>query len=150
MILKYKEFLVENKINEGSIPVYKGDSFNPVDSIKSSETLRKIQSLLDELSAGNIGEISIVAEIPTQGKNAPDYLKDIYRETGMEEDPYDEETDTYSSRKDYEETIFVDSDFVVVDVDVEKGVVLAEPRSLRNKGVVIEITPNKIEEIFIN
>ena len=149
MILRYKQFLFENSINEGSVPIYRGKSFDPAETIKSTEILKRIQSFLSELSAGNISEINVVAEIPTQGKNTPDYLKGIYSDNEMEDDTYDAENDTYGGRRDYEETIFVDSEFVVVDVDMEKGVVLGQPRSLRNKDVVVEIAPNRIEEIFV-
>lgn len=150
MLLRFNEFLLENNINEGSIPIYRGKSFNPIDSIKTSQIISRIQSFLDEVAAGNISEVTIVAEIPSQGKNAPDYLKDIYKETETEIDDYDSENDTYSGRKDYDETVFVDSEFVVTDVDVENGVVIAEPHSLKGKDIVVEIPPSKIEEIFVN
>lgn len=154
MLLKFREFINESKINEGAVPIYREGSatgsFDPAETIKSTEVLSRIQSLLNELSTGLVKEINVVAEIPSQGKNAPSYLKDLYRDVEDEEDlGYDPETDTYSGRKDYDETIFVDSEFIVTDVDMEKKVLIAEPYSLKNKGIMVEIPENKVEEIFI-
>ena len=155
MVLRYDEFLNESKLNESGIPVYKGSVFTPISTIKRNRLLPEIQSLLDQVASGSIGEITILADIPSQGKNAPEYLKDIMKSVSMEPsgDEYDEETDTYMGNRDIHAedgpNIFVDSEFIVSDVDMEKGVLIAEPFSLRGKGTMVEIAPNQVEEVFV-
>ena len=68
-------------------------------------------------------------------------------------DEYDEETDTYMGNRDIHAedgpNIFVDSEFIVSDVDMEKGVLIVEPFSLRGKGIMVEINPDHVEEVFV-
>jgi hypothetical protein len=70
------------------------------------------------------------------------------------EDEYDPETDVYMgdrSRTADEPTrnIFIDSEFLVKDVDETRGVIIAVPYSLKRKNVMIELTPDIIDEAFI-
>lgn len=156
-ILKFQDFINES-INESGIPLYRGADFSPESTIKRNSLLSDLKNLLTQVANGSLTELSIVAEIPTQGKNTPEYLKDIYREMGMDtsekpEDQYDPETDVYVGRRDHpddtSQNIFVDSQFIVKDVDEKKGTIIATPYSLRKKEIMVEIDPNTVEEVFI-
>jgi hypothetical protein len=157
-ILRFEEFLNESVYNVG-IPLYRGSSFQPERTIKRNKFIGELQDFLSQVANGTLSEITVIAEIPTQGKNAPQYLKDIYAEMGYDpsresEDEYDPETDVYlgdRSRTSDEpsKNIFVDSEFLVKDVDQTRGVIIAVPYSLRGKNVMVELTPDMIDEAFI-
>lgn len=161
-ILSFDGFLNESyfgEISESGIPLYRGTVFTPERVLKRNKLLREIQDLLRQAAEGYIDEVSVLAEIPTQGKNAPQYLKDIYAEMGMsgedEDSMYDPETDVYTGSRDKhpDETgsnVFVDSEFIVKDIDMTKGVILATPNSLKRKGIIVEIDPELVDEVFIN
>ena len=141
-ILKFEEFLNEQSVYNVGVPLYRGNSFEAEKTIKRNALISELQDLLSQVASGALSELTVVAEIPTQGKNAPQYLKDIYSEMGY--DP--------SKDRDMDEpskNIFVDSEFLVKDVDQTRGVIMAVPYSLRRKGVMVEITPEMVEEAFI-
>lgn len=157
-ILRFSDFINEQSVYNVGVPVYMGTSINPEKTIKRNKLLPELQDYLAQVMAGTLSEITLVAEIPTQGKNAPQYLKDIYAEMGYdaskEDDMYDEETDTFMGNRDRtgdepSTNIFVDSEFIVKDVDMTKNVILGTPYSLKRKGIVIEIEPSMVEEVFI-
>jgi len=157
-ILRFLEFLNESVYNVG-IPIYRGSSFQPERTIKRNQFIGELQDLLSQVANGTLSEVTVVAEIPTQGKNAPQYLKDIYSEMGYDpskdtEDMYDPETDVYMGDRsrtadEPSKNIFVDSEFLVKDVDQTRGVIMAVPYSLRRKNVIVELTPDMIDEAFI-
>lgn len=157
-ILRFLEFLNESVYNVG-IPLYRGSSFQPERTIKRNQFIGELQDLLSQVANGTLSEVTVVAEIPTQGKNAPQYLKDIYSEMGYDpskdtEDMYDPETDVYMGDRsrtadEPSKNIFVDSEFLVKDVDQTRGVIMAVPYSLRRKNVIVELTPDMIDEAFI-
>ena len=158
-ILKFSDFINENAINESGIPLYKGSIIEPEKTIKRSKLMQELQVLLGQVAEGKIKEISILAEIPTQGKNTPQYLKDIYTEMGAndteEEDQYDPETDVFLGDRDRKvgdpkQNIFVDSEFLVKNVDMEKDIVFGTPYSLKNKGTIVELHKDVIDEIYIS
>jgi hypothetical protein len=141
-ILKFQEFLNEQSVYNVGVPLYRGNSFESEKTIKRNALIPELQDLLSQVASGALSELTVIAEIPTQGKNAPQYLKDIYSEMGY--DP--------SKDRDMDEpskNIFVDSEFLVKDVDQTRGVIMAVPYSLRRKGVMVEITPEMVEEAFI-
>jgi len=157
-ILRFEQFLNESTYNVG-IPLYRGSSFQPERTIKRNKFIGELKDLLSQVANGTLSEITVIAEIPAQGKNAPQYLKDIYSEVGYDpskemEDEYDPETDVYMgdrSRTADEPTrnIFIDSEFLVKDVDETRGVIIAVPYSLKRKNVMVELTPDIIDEAFI-
>jgi len=158
-ILRFEDFLNESVYNVG-IPLYRGTSFQPERTIKRNKFIGELQSLLTQVANGTLSEITVVAEIPTQGKNAPQYLKDIYAEMGYDpskdndDDMYDPETDVYMGNRDRtsdepSRNIFVDSEFIVKDVDATRGVIIAVPYSLKNKNIMVELTPDMVDEAFI-
>lgn len=140
-ILRFGEFLNESVYNVG-VPLYRGTSFEPEKTIKRNALIGELQDLLSQVASGTLSEVTVVAEIPTQGKNTPQYLKDIYAEMGY--DPSKDRDGDEPSRN-----IFVDSEFLVKDIDQTRGVIIASPYSLRRKGVVVEITPDMVEEAFV-
>ncbi len=159
-ILNFESFLNEsNSLNESGIPLYRGAVFTPERVIKRNKLLMDLQDLLSQVAQGSLKEVTVLAEIPTQGKNAPQYLKDIYAQMGIskeeeDESMYDPETDVYMGSRDKhpdeeEGSVFVDSEFVVKDVDMTKGVILATPYSLRKEGVIVELDVETIDEVFI-
>ena len=124
-ILRFQDFLNESVYNVG-IPLYRGSSFQPERTIKRNKFIGELQDFLTQVANGTLSEITVVAEIPSQGKNAPQYLKDIYAEMGYDpsrdqDDMYDPETDVYMGDRsrtadEPSRNIFVDSEFVVKDV----------------------------------
>jgi len=162
-IFDFNAFLNESyyALNETGIPVYMGSNFNSERTIKRNRLLQELQDLLNQVSEGSLSEVTVLAEIPTRGKNAPQYLKDIYSEMGMsdsgedEDSMYDPETDVFQGNRDINQDddtggIFVDSEFIVKEIDMAKGVIIGIPHSLRRKeGVFAEIDPETVEEVFI-
>lgn len=140
MILRFDQF--KGSINEAAIPVYRGGSFDPEKKIKSSSIMDELSKAISDKGNGLISEISIVAEIPTQGKRAPEYLKDVFAKAGIKsgEDMYDE--------RGGEKSVFVDSEFVVQSLDKENGTIRAIPYSMKRKGIEIDIEPSQVIEIF--
>ena len=162
-ILRFSQFINEsNSVNESGIPLYRGADFNPERTIKRNRLLSELQELLGQVMSGDISELTVLADIPTQGKNAPQYIKDIYAEMGiegygeedtveLEDDVYDPETDTYKKAdyEDKERNIFFDSEFIVKEVDMTKGVIIGIPYSLKKKNILVEIDPENVDEVFI-
>jgi hypothetical protein len=163
-ILRFEQFINEsNSVNESGIPLYRGTDFNPERTIKRNRLLQEVQDLLGQVMTGDLTEVTVLADIPTQGKNAPQYIKDIYAEMGiegygeeeettdLEDDVYDPETDTYKKAdyEDKERNIFFDSEFVVKEVDMTKGVIIGIPYSLKRKNILVEIDPENVDEVFI-
>jgi hypothetical protein len=162
-ILSFDSFLNESHfgdVNESGIPLYRDAVFTPEKVLKRNKLLKELQDLLNQVAKGYIDELSVLAEIPSQGKNAPQYLKDIYSEMGVskeedEDSMYDPETDVYTGARDKhpddtDNSVFVDSEFIVKDIDMVKGVILATPHSLKNKDIIVEIHPDLVDEVFIN
>lgn len=157
-ILRFQDFLNESVYNVG-IPLYRGSSFQPERTIKRNKFIGELQDFLTQVANGTLSEITVVAEIPSQGKNAPQYLKDIYAEMGYDpsgdqDDMYDPETDVYMGDRsrtadEPSRNIFVDSEFIVKDVDQTRGVIIAVPYSLKRKNITVELTPDMIDEAYV-
>lgn len=169
----YESFDSTSLLKEGMIPVYDEDlsikdpMALPEMSVKSVQIVETVENLLERKEAGEIQSVTVLAEIPTQGKNAPAYIRDemeierqrmakrkraiygsrIERDDRPEDDHYTDEIN-----------IFVDSEFIVQGVEKNDpiGAVLAIPRSfirkiemdnsLREK-YTIKILPKQIFEI---
>lgn len=161
-VFRFNDFIKKyfNNIKESSIPLYKNNNiFKPEKTVKKTEILFTIKKLLEQQEEGIIKEINVVAEIPTQGKNAPEYLEDVYNE--MEryynekyKDAYDPETGIYMGNryKNPDEPkyyVYIDSEFIIKDVDLEEKILIGTPYSLRHKGIVVKINPDNVDEIHI-
>ena len=152
-ILKFSDFINEQSVYNTGVPLFRGTSFEPERTIKRNKLISELKSLLTQVMNGTLSEITLVAEIPSQGKNAPQYLKDIYSQMGYDpsrdnEDQYDEENDTYLGNRDRtgdepSTNIFVDSEFLVketefadsIDQHIE-GVRTGFARAFKDRGLI--------------
>ena len=157
------------------IPVYNSVEFEknpatkPESSHRANEIVSGIQSLIDRMEMGEISNISVIADIPSQGKRTPQYAKDIIdsekrriaqrmaKERGKEiTNPEELEFDRYGNKRD----IFLDSEFIVdgvVQRPGNKDHIIGIPASLYKKAMEneasrkyysVEIYPDQIEEVY--
>ncbi len=163
----YENFSVK-EVFEAAIPVYNelevsaSGAAEPDFTAKYSELIDIIEEFLERKKAGEIEEITVVADVPTQGKGAPDYVQDIIRKereriaTQMRSQGYNpEEDDIDIDRFGDKRNIFFDSEFVVdsveKDADGKGGKIIAIPYSFYKKGDYTKkahIDPLKIDEVF--
>lgn len=159
---------------KGGVPVYNEDEFNknsnakPAMVIKVPEITSVVNKFIEDQEKGEIEKIVVLAEIPSQGKNAPKYVLDdaaaererqLQRKTAM----YGSRTERSDRPDDDEQTdainIFVDSEFIVKGVinKLGKDYILAIPESKKKKAesskemldyYTVEIEPKQIFEIF--
>jgi hypothetical protein len=152
-----------------AIPVYnelefeKNINVKPEMSIKYSEVAATLKDLLKKKEMGEIQEVLVIAEVPTQGKGAPDYIKDIIaqereriarnyksqRGVNIDDsgkDGFDFDVDRFGNQR----SIFFDSEFLVDRIDVIEGkeYIIGIPVSLKDKGYEAKIAPIKVEEIY--
>ncbi len=157
-------------IYEGVTPVYNEDEVNkninanPVMELKYSEVIPKLRDMLAQQDQGLIKKITIIADVPTQGKGAPDYVQEIiakererlarqYKSSigkSMDAELDPEEFDFDVNRFGDKRTIFFDSEFIVDRIENVGGVdyVIGIPISLKDKGFEAKIAPMKVEEIY--
>jgi aminoglycoside phosphotransferase family enzyme len=161
---------------KGGVPVYNEDEFNkntnakPAMVIKVPEIISVVNKFITDQEKGEIEKIVVLAEIPSQGKNAPKYVLDdaaaererqIQRKTAM----YGSRTERSDRPDDDEQTdainIFVDSEFIVKGVinKLGKDYILAIPESKKKKAesskemldyYTVEIEPRQVFEIFFS
>ena len=78
----FSNFLVKENDIKGGIPIYNETVFmqsnntKPAMMVKSPELVSTLTRLLEDQEKGDIERIIVIAEIPTQGKNAPQYVRD--------------------------------------------------------------------------
>lgn len=150
------------------IPVYNETKFiadvkaPPDQNIKYSEVIPTLQKLLELQKSGEIKKITVVADVPTQGKGTPQYIQDIIQKerqrvalaykakTGKEIDPNSKDFDFDIDRFGNQRTIFFDSEFIVKRIEKigSKDYIIGAPASLEKKGFEAPIAPMKVEEIF--
>lgn len=172
-LLEFESF---EPLNEASlVPVYnnalyvKNPSMDPESQHQAVAVVSAVKSLIDRMEDGEIAKISVIADIPTQGKRAPLYIKDsieaekrriaaqMAREKGKEiTDPEALDFDRFGNKRNF----FFDSEFIVDGVVEEtngKKYVIGIPESLYSKAVKdeesrkyysVEISPDQIEEIY--
>ena len=152
-----------------AIPVFnefefkKNINVKPEMNVKYSEVAATLRDLLKKKEMGEIQEVLVIAEIPTQGKGAPDYIKDIIAQEreriarkykaqrGIDidddkEGDFDFDVDRFGNQR----SIFFDSEFIVDRIDIidGKGYIIGIPVSLKDKGYEAKIAPIKVEEIY--
>jgi hypothetical protein len=150
------------------VPVYNEVKFmrdvksSPEQNIKYSEVIPTLEKLLQLQDAGEIKKITVVAEVPTQGKGTPQYIQDIIQKerervamaykhkTGKEIDPNSPDFDFDVDRFGNQRSIFFDSEFIVKRIEKigTMEYVIGTPASLEKKGFEAPIAPTKVEEIF--
>jgi hypothetical protein len=152
-----------------AIPVFnelefkKNINVKPEMNVKYSEVAATLRDLLKKKEMGEIQEVLVIAEIPTQGKGAPDYIKDIIAQEreriarkyksqrGIDidddrEGDFDFDVDRFGNQR----SIFFDSEFIVDRIDIIDGkeYIIGIPVSLKDKGYEAKIAPIKVEEIY--
>jgi hypothetical protein len=166
----FEEFSHEvSESTYSAIPVYneiefeKNINVKPEMNIKYSEVAATLKDLLMKKELGEIEQVVVIAEIPTQGKGAPDYIKDIIAQEreriarkvkaqrGIDIDSkkgeeFDFDVDRFGNQR----TIYFDSEFIVDRIELIEGkeFVIGIPVSLKGKGFEAKIAPIKIEEIY--
>jgi hypothetical protein len=172
-LLEFESF---DAMNEASfVPVYnnqlyvKNPGMEPESRHQASSVVSAIKSLLDRLEDGEVSKISVIADIPMQGKRAPLYVKDsvetekrriatqMAREQGKEiTDPEALDFDRYGNKRNF----FFDSEFIVDGVVEDTGgkkYIIGIPESLYTKAMQdeesrkyysVEIHPDQIEEVY--
>ena len=172
-LLEFESF---GPLNEASlVPVYnnalyvKNPSMKAESQHQATAVVSAIKGLMDRMEDGEITKISIIADVPTQGKRAPLYIKDtieaekrriaaqMAREKGKEiTDPEALDFDRYGNKRNF----FFDSEFIVDGVIEETGgkkYIIGIPESLYAKAIKdedskkyysVEIYPEQVEEIY--
>ena len=172
-LLEFESF---NPINEASfVPIYnnqlyvKNPSIDPESKHPASAVISAIQLLMDRMENGEISKISVIADVPTQGKRAPLYVRDsiesekrriaaqMAREKGKEiTDPEALDFDRYGNKRNF----FFDSEFIIDSIVEETGgkkYVIGIPESLYSKAIrdeetkkyySVEIYPDQVEEVY--
>lgn len=170
-LLRFKDY--NQSLNEGAkVPVYNQIEFQrnmhapPEDEISYSKVLAKIKDLLAQKEQGSIEEITVIADVPSQGKGAPEYVKEIiakererlarnYKATiGKKMDTKDDgsgEFDFDVDRFGEKRSIYFDSEFLVDGIETvgDKEYIIGIPYSLRGKEeFTAKIKPEAVEEIY--
>jgi hypothetical protein len=157
------------EVFEAAIPVYNELEMTskpepePDFTAKYSELIDVLEDFLEKKKAGEISEVTVIADIPTQGKGAPDYVEDIIRQerervaSRMRSQGYNPEVDDIDlDRFGDKRNIFFDSEFVVDSVqrdefDRSGGRIVGIPYSFWKKGDMTKkaiIDPLRVDEVF--
>jgi hypothetical protein len=173
-LLEYESY--ENPVNEGAIPVYdeaefvKNTKSKPEMEIKWTQIPAVVEGLLSKVEAGELTSVTAIADLPTQGKNAPAYVRDLM--TKERERMAQRQQAIHGSRieradrpedEEYRDEInvFVDSEYTIEGVvrEVGKDYLIAVPASFVNKVkrepslkdyYTVKISPEQIIEIYFN
>ena len=143
-LFEYESYYTEPKLNEGAIPVYnetlfiKNTHVKPDMEISDKQVPAVIEGLLDRVERGEIEKVAVIADIPTQGKNAPQYVRDVmakerkrlgvkytrnpeeFPEGGRMEKRRMEDGNTFDEYTG-EINVFIDSEYVIQSVTREVG-----------------------------
>ena len=166
--IKIYENFVSN-VNESSIPVYDDTAFNktggePEMNVSPLKAIAVIQDLLDQKAMGEVDEVTVVAEIPTQGKTKPSYVDEIIskakeeaalkyrRETGID---IEKAAPSDIERAGVMQDVFFDSEFIVdrIDKSADGTFIVCYPQSLSAKAKTnpapysVYLKPEHIEEV---
>lgn len=171
-LLEYESY--ESPVNEGAIPVYNEDEFvkntksKPDMEIKWTQIPAVVEGLLNKVESGEIKAVTVVADVPTQGKNAPEYVRDLM--TKERERMAKRQQALYGSRieradrpeeEEYRDEInvFVDSEYTIEGVvrEVGKDYLIGIPASFVGKVqrepslkeyYTVKIAPQQVIEIY--
>ena len=167
--IKIYENFVSNVNEAYSIPVYDDTAFNktggePEMHVSPLKAVAVIQDLLDQKGMGEVDDITVVAEIPTQGKTKPAYVDEVIakakkeaalkfrRETGVD---IEKAAPSDIERAGVMQDIFFDSEFVVdrIDKSADGTFIVCYPQSLAAKAKTdparysVYLKPDQIEEV---
>ena len=169
-LLEYESY---SPLNEGAIPVYDEDKFvkdtkaKPEMEIKYTQIPAVVEGLLSKIESGELSRVAVIADVPTQGKNAPQYVRDLMdkeRERmskrqqalyGSRIERSDRPEDDYRD----EINVFVDSEYIIEGVVREVGndYLIGIPNSFVNAVkrepskkdyYTVKISPDQVIEIY--
>lgn len=162
----YEDF---SPVNENSVELYNDGDFaqtggEPEAKVKINDIPNVIEGLIARKEAGEIDTITIVADIPMQGKRKPAYVDELIQQAKAEvalrarrEAGSDAEAAAPSDveRASVMDEIFFDSEFIVDRIEkLSDGIfIVGIPYSLKKKAerdpafYSAMISPNQIEEI---
>ena len=171
-LLEYESY--ENQINEGAISVYDEDEFakdtrsKPEMEIRFTQIPAVVEGLLDKVKSGEYSSVTVIADLPTQGKNAPEYVRELM--TKERERMAQRQQAMYGSRmeradrpedEEYRDEInvFVDSEYAIEGVvrEIGKDYLIGIPASFVNKVkrepslkeyYTVKISPEQVIEIY--
>ena len=170
-LLEYESY---EPVNEGAIPVYDEDKFvkdvkaKPEMEIKWSQIPAVVEGLLAKVEAGELEDVKVIADIPTQGKNAPAYVRDLMdkereRMAKRQQALYGSRIERADRPEDDEYrdeiNVFVDSEYVIEGVvrEVGKDYLIGIPNSFVNtvkrepskkEYYTVKISPAQVIEIY--
>ena len=173
-ILEFNDF--GQMLNEGRIPVYDAVAFDknprimPTLELKLPEVMDYVTELFDKVESGELERVTVLANIPSQGKKAPQYVTDIIAdekkrlskrrsaEYGTSRITAEDRPDDYDYTDDLG-NIFIDSEYVIDEIVNTSGEsyfigipesfyddVTADPSLKSYYGVRIE--PTQVEEVY--
>lgn len=171
-LLEYESY--ENPVNEGAIPVYDEAEFvkdtksKPEMEIKWTQIPAVIEGFLAKVEAGELASVNVIADIPTQGKNAPEYVRDLMtkersRMAQRQQAIHGSRTERADRPEDEEYrdeiNVFVDSEYAIEGVvrEVGKDYLIGIPSSFVNKVkrepslkeyYTVKISPDQVMEIY--
>lgn len=143
-LLEYESYEPKETLKEGNIPVYDEQKFiknvhvKPEMDINANQVCAAVEGLLNRVEEGELEKVSVIADIPSQGKNAPQYVRDLmaqerkrlgvkytrnpeeFPEGGRIEKRRMEGGDSFDEYTG-EINVFVDSEFVIQSVVREAG-----------------------------
>ncbi len=164
----FEEF--KASMNEAATPVYdetevmKNVNARPKMELKYSEVIPKLRDMLAQKENGALSKITVIADVPTQGKGAPDYIQDVIRQererlarrykasigkdldADLDPEEFDFDLDRFGDKR----TIYIDSEFLVDRIENIGGMdyIIGIPVSLQDKGYEAKILPIKVDEIY--
>jgi hypothetical protein len=156
----------DNFLNEADIPIFDDDDYSeslnpkPKKTVKSTKLIEEVEILLSKVQAEEYDAVHVIAEIPTRGKRAPEYVKELIEEDRIRRER--RETLLYGSRRTAEDraigpdgkpdipdiNIFIDSEFKVdrIEKDEEgESYIIGFPLSYLKK---IDRNPKLKEKYF--
>ena len=171
-LLEYESY--EDQIIEGAVPVYDEDIFfknaksKPEMEIGFKQIPSVVEGLLSKVETGELSSVTVTADLPTQGKNAPAYVRDIMtkereRMTQMQRDIYGsriERADRPEEEEDKNDiNIFIDSEYIIEGVvrEIGEDYLIGIPASFVKKikrepslknYYTVKIFPEQIIEIY--
>ena len=127
-----------------------------------------VEGLLSKVETGELSSVTVTADLPTQGKNAPAYVRDIMtkereRMTQMQRDIYGsriERADRPEEEEDKNDiNIFIDSEYIIEGVvrEIGEDYLIGIPASFVKKikrepslknYYTVKIFPEQIIEIY--
>lgn len=171
-LFEYESY-VKNINESGSIGVYDEDKIAadvntpPEMMIPPRQVPAVVEGLLERIESGELEQVNVVAEIPTRGKDVPEYLREILK-TERERlakkklDFYGgriEKADRPEGEEPDDINIFVDSEYIIESVvrEVNQDYLIGIPASFLSKirrepslknTYLTKIYPHQIIEIY--